>query len=117
MVLRSLDVEVLDAISAIEVPVVRLQRIVEERYESTPGLVSATLSLQDADPFLSRMYPDLVDDVQTATWWHQSQEHDPSTSDHTRVLRGEIHLAYSLRPSCELGYFKNSVRIPILKDL
>ena len=108
LVLECADIQALDALSAPDVPIVRLRRIVREGYEFTPQLLSQTMDLTKADPVESKTgYPDFVNDIQRAVWWFRANQ-----DSQTQVLQGEIHLRHTLPPSAHLGYFKTTVSPP-----
>ena len=90
-------------------PSVRLRRVVAERYEFPVTWRGKTLDLTTVHSLQPTTdWPDLVDDIQAADWWSDSQV-SQSESASLRIFQGEIHLSHYLQPSAHLGYFKNSV--------
>ncbi len=101
------DTHGLDLASAPSAPVVRLRRTSHINYDAgganTPGMRG---KLSDLKPMPMAAFQDLVDWLNTATWWSS-----PSDAPNSRALQGEIHLRGGMRPSALLGLYKLSVSL------
>lgn len=101
------DTHGLDLASAPSAPVVRLRRTSHVNYDAgganTPGMRG---KLSDLKPMPMAAFKDLVDWLNTATWWSTS-----SDTPNSRTLQGEIHLRGGMRPSALLGLYKLSVSL------
>jgi hypothetical protein len=85
--------------------VVRLRRISHINYDSGGSNVSGvSAKLSDLRPALTMAFSDLVDYINTASWWPTH-----CIDKETLALQGEIHLRSDLAPSAHLGLYKLSV--------
>ncbi|KAI0085167.1 hypothetical protein BDY19DRAFT_897145 [Irpex rosettiformis] len=103
------DTHGLDLASGPSTPLVRFRRISHINYDAGGANMPATQAkLSDLKPMPMTAFQDLVDWLNTATWWST-----PCEKSGVRMLQGEIHIRKNLRPSAHLGLYKLSYDVAL----
>ena len=105
IVIECSDMHGLELASAPSAPLVRFRRISHINYDAGGSNISGHhAKLSDLKPMSMTAFHDLIDWLNTATWWST-----PCEKSEARTLQGEIHIRKNVRPSTLLGLYKLSV--------